>query len=207
LKTLKIHYLCAKIRPMKATLRFPTPQQLHANWQRLAARHFTYAEQGATQGAFPPGYDHDRNRICIGEGPAAFEAGKAALRDWRHFPAGWTHIYPVQAELQEGQDIVMLFRLFGLWWHNACRIVYIIDEPRRFGFAYGTVVGHVECGEELFLVSMDEEGNVWYQLEAFSRPAIWATRLAYLLARHHQRRFARQSLRQMLEAGQSLVYV
>ena len=192
---------------MKATPSFPTIQQLEAYRQRLAVRPFTYAEQGATQGAFPPGYDHDRNRICIGTGPDAFEAGREALRGWRHFPAGWTHIYPERAALREGEDIVMLFRLFGLWWHNACRIVYVIDEPRRFGFAYGTVVGHVECGEELFLVSMDEEGNVWYQLEAFSRPAIWATRLAYPLARHHQRRFARQSLRQMLEAGQSLAYV
>lgn len=192
---------------MKATPSFPTIQQLETYRQRLAARPFTYAEQGATQGAFPAGYDHDRNRICIGTGPEAFEAGREALRGWRHFPAVWTHIYPERAALQEGEDIVMLFRLFGLWWYNACRIVYVIDEPRRFGFAYGTVVGHVECGEELFLVSMDEEGNVWYQLEAFSRPAIWATRLAYPLARHHQRRFARQSLRQMLEAGQSLAYV
>lgn len=192
---------------MKATPSFPTIEQLEGYRQHLAARPFTYAEQGATQGAFPPGYDHDRNCICIGAGAEAFEAGREALRGWRHFPGGWTHIYPERAALRAGEDIVMLFRLFGLWWYNACRIVYVIDEPRRFGFAYGTVLGHVERGEELFLVSIDEAERVWYQLEAFSRPALWLTRLGYPLARHHQRRFVRDSLRQMKEAGQILAHV
>ncbi len=36
-----------------------------------------------------------------------------------------------------------------------CRVVYVIDEPDRRGFAYGTLPGHPESGEELFAVRYD----------------------------------------------------
>jgi uncharacterized protein (UPF0548 family) len=36
-----------------------------------------------------------------------------------------------------------------------CRVVYVVDEPGRRGFAYGTLRGHAESGEELFLVRYD----------------------------------------------------
>ena len=39
--------------------------------------------------------------------------------------------------------------LLGLWWLNACRIVYVVDEAgpvTRFGFAYGTLPGHAGSG-------------------------------------------------------------
>ena len=36
-----------------------------------------------------------------------------------------------------------------------CRVVYVVDEPDRRGFAYGTLPGHAESGEELFLVRYD----------------------------------------------------
>ena len=36
-----------------------------------------------------------------------------------------------------------------------CRVVYVVDEPDRRGFAYGTLPGHAESGEELFMVRFD----------------------------------------------------
>ena len=36
-----------------------------------------------------------------------------------------------------------------------CRVVYVVDEPDRRGFAYGTLTGHPESGEELFTVRHD----------------------------------------------------
>jgi hypothetical protein len=29
--------------------------------------------------------------------------------------------------------------VFGVWTLNTCRIVYVVDEATRFGFAYGTL--------------------------------------------------------------------
>jgi uncharacterized protein (UPF0548 family) len=91
----------------------------------------------------------------------------------------------------------------GLWWLNACRIVYVIDEAapvRRFGFAYGTLPAHVEEGEERFSIEQLADGSVWYDLRAFSRPRYWPVRLAKPVARRLQRRFVRESQAAMQRA-------
>jgi uncharacterized protein (UPF0548 family) len=46
--------------------------------------------------------------------------------------------------------------------------VYVIDEQKRFGFAYGTLPEHAGSGEERFLVEMDDEQTVWYDILAIA---------------------------------------
>lgn len=178
---------------MKVSIQFPNESVL-AKW--LGNRKtdvYSYPEQQATQQeVFPKGYDHDRNKCLLGKGEAVFEKAKQAIDQWVMFPAPWTKIYP-NTPAQLNKEVVVLFHLFGLWWFNSSRIVYTIDEPNRYGFAYGTLTQHVEKGEEIFLVEKDEEGNVWYRLEAFSQPNRWYVKLGKPLARMHQRRFARES--------------
>ena len=59
-----------------------------------------------------------------------------------------------------------------------CRVVYVIDQPDRRGFAYGTLPGHPESGEELFLVRYDPATeDVYAEVRAFSRHATWWSRL------------------------------
>jgi uncharacterized protein (UPF0548 family) len=58
------------------------------------------------------------------------------------------------------------------------RVVYVIDEPDRKGFAYGTLPGHPERGEEAFVVERRADESVWLVIRAFSRPAnafFWAS--------------------------------
>ena len=55
------------------------------------------------------------------------------------------------------------------------------------------VKGRAEMGEERFSVEWREDGTVWYDLLAFSRPRLWLARLAHPLTRRVQRRFARES--------------
>ena len=90
-----------------------------------------------------------------------------------------------------------LRKIMGLWVLNACRIVYVVDEPgpvHRFGFAYGTLPDHVETGEERFLVEWDEAtGDVWYDILAFSRPRYAVMRLGTPYIRRMQKRFGRDS--------------
>ncbi|TPW70220.1 DUF1990 family protein [Schumannella sp. 10F1B-5-1] len=50
------------------------------------------------------------------------------------------------------------------------RVVYVVDEPNRRGFAYGTLPGHAERGEEAFVVERSDDGSVWLTIRAFSRP-------------------------------------
>ena len=59
-----------------------------------------------------------------------------------------------------------------------CRVVYVVDEPDRRGFAYGTLPGHAESGEERFVVRYNPATDeVYADVTAFSRHATWWSRL------------------------------
>jgi uncharacterized protein (UPF0548 family) len=66
------------------------------------------------------------------------------------------------------------------------RVVYLIDEPTRRGFAYGTLPGHPESGEEAFVVELREDESVWLTIRAFSRPAHPALWVVYPVLRLFQ---------------------
>ena len=116
----------------------------------------------------------------------------------------------METPIQAGQVVAVIARFFGLWWLNACRIVYVVDEEgpvQRYGFAYGTLPEHAESGEERFTVEWHEQDDaVWYDIVAFSRPQQLLARLGYPFTRRLQRRFARDSAAAMQRAvveGQS----
>lgn len=98
-------------------------------------------------------------------------------------------------------------RAVGVWWLNACRVVSVVDEAgplSKFGFAYGTLPGHVESGEERFLIEWDRsDDGVWYDIVAFSRPNPFSARLGYPVVRRLQKRFGRDSAASMLRAVSS----
>ena len=92
--------------------------------------------------------------------------------------------------------VVMLGIGAGPFRLNApCRVVYIIDEPNRQGFAYGTLPGHPESGEEAFVIERAEDDAVTFAITAFSRPASDLARLAGPLGRLAQRRMTARYLR------------
>ena len=181
----------------------PSDQTAEAFLAAQSTLPFSYAEVGASRDVFPAGYQHDFNRVLLGSGAEVFRRACDALRQWRMFPRPWTHVLPADAMIRDGQMVAVLARAMGIWWLNACRIVYVIDEQvplRQFGFAYGTVT-HVERGEERFMIEWLANDTVWYDLRAFSRPGHWTTRLGYPLARRLQRKFARESLAAMRSAA------
>jgi uncharacterized protein (UPF0548 family) len=185
------------------SLRKPSQQVIHDFLARQRREPFSYPEVGQSRSGTPAGYDLDHNRVRLGEGPAVFEAACAALRRWEMFPGPWTRIEPAGTPLEEGNVVAMVAHALGGWWLNACRIVYVLDEAEpvsRFGFAYGTLTGHVERGEERFSVELLADGSVWYDVRAFSRPRFWPVRLGYPLARRLQRRFVRESQAAMKRA-------
>lgn len=156
---------------------------------------FTYTEVGATN-AVPPKSDYnvDHNRIQLGTGEAVYKKAVEALKNWRHFDLGWVTIAPRGVPVEVGATVAIKARAFGTWSLSASRIVYTIDEDKRFGFAYGTLPDHVECGEERFLIEWRADDSVWYDILAFSRPKHPLVRLSKPLARMLQKQFARDSL-------------
>jgi uncharacterized protein (UPF0548 family) len=184
---------------------FPNSSQIQAFIKAQSLFQFNYSAIGQSRTSdLVPGFDNDFNHIELGHGPAVFEAAKTAICQWKMFPSGWTKIEPEQAPIVEGGVVAMLARVMGVWWINSCRIVYVIDNDRQFGFAYGTLPRHVERGEELFLVELDESGVVHYRIRAFSKPRLWLVRLAYPVARQNQKRFCRESKAAVLAFVQSV---
>jgi uncharacterized protein (UPF0548 family) len=157
-------------------------------------RPFSYAAVGCTKDENRPArYALDHNRQLLGSGAAAFQRAKQAVRAWRMFPAPWTAIEPGDAPIESGTTVAVHVHVLGLWWLNATRIVYTIDGSRTFGFAYGTLPGHAEMGEERFVVEWLDDDTVWYDVLAYSRPRHILARLGYPLARYFQKKFGRAS--------------
>jgi uncharacterized protein (UPF0548 family) len=185
-------------------LRKPSAERLRAFLAGQSKLDLTYAAVGATAAVPPAGYVVDRTRIQLGEGVGTFAAAQAALGRWQHFRLGWVETWPPDAPLQAGQVVAVSARLLGLWWLNACRIVYVVDEAgpvKRFGFAYGTLPEHAASGAERFTVEWHEADDaVWYDLLACSRPHQLLARWGYPLARRLQKRFARGSAAAMQRA-------
>lgn len=179
----------------------PTRDEVRRHLDRQRGLPFSYDAVGGTRtGQAPAGFDRDHNREQLGAGAAAFAAACDAIRGWKMFPAPLAWAEPPGVPIAAGEVVGMVAHALGLWWLNATRIVYVIDEPRRFGFAYGTLPGHVERGEERFSVEWLDDGTVWYDLLAFSRPHYWGARLAKPVARMLQRRFVRLSKAAMRDA-------
>ena len=65
-------------------------------------------------------------------------------------------------------------------------VVVVTVEPDRVGFAYGTLAGHPERGEERFEVALHDDGTVAARIRAFSRPGRWFTHLAGPVGRRLQ---------------------
>lgn len=186
---------------MRLSLGQPSSEEIRTFLDRQQGAPFSYPDVGATRGILPPGWTVDHNRVRLGQGRADFEAACAAVRRWEMFRIGWVEIQGADAPLAPGLVVGPLAHVFGVWFLNACRVVYLIEEERRFGFAYGTLPAHAESGEERFSVEWrEEDDSVWYDLLAFSRPGQWLTRLGQPMVRRLQKRFAKASMAAMERA-------
>jgi uncharacterized protein (UPF0548 family) len=146
----------------------------------------------------PFGFAHDFRRSRIGRGQAAFRAAKSAFEWWVMFDLGWVRVANPAARIALGQVVAVEAHTLGLWTLNFSRIMEVVDSECRFGFLYATTAMHVEQGEERFLLEFEPAtGNVWYELEAISRPRSAMARLGLPVTRAFQHRFARESHRRI----------
>ncbi|NJC69535.1 DUF1990 domain-containing protein [Planosporangium thailandense] len=135
----------------------------------------TYPEVGATRGdELPPGYRHVRRHDKLGDGAEAFRRAAAGLRGWNMQRRAGLRVPASTPPPEPGVRVTMRAAFLRV----PCQVVWVIDEERRYGFGYGALPGHPEIGEEAFVVSLDDGGQVWLDIRAFSRPGRWYTRLA-----------------------------
>lgn len=157
----------------------------------LARLSLTYPEVGATAGDPPAGYRHIRAVEVIGTGRARFETAADSVLHWGMQRGAGLRVQATTEAAGVGTEL--LVRLGPV--PAPCRVVYVLDEPDRRGFAYGTLAGHPESGEELFSVRYDPATDeVHAEVVAFSRPATWWSRLGGPVTRLLQRVVTRRYL-------------
>jgi len=157
----------------------------------LACASFTYPEQGATAGNLPAGYRHVRASRVIGHGRKRFEQAAESVMRYGMLRGAGLRVDATKEIAAVGADVLGRLGPFLA----PCRVVYIVDEPNRRGFAYGSLPGHAVRGEELFMVRFDPNDQAVYaEVAAFSQPATWWSRLGTPVLALSQRLVTRRYL-------------
>ncbi len=154
-------------------------------------------------------YNIDHNRIKIGDGYEDYMKAVTAVKNWKMFDLSWVELHQAKTPIAVGENVAVLANHLGFWSLNASRIAYVFEENdgavERYGFAYGTLTEHGECGEERFTVEFHRtSGEVWYDLYAFSKPQHILAQIGYPISRMLQKEFAEDSKKAMVRAIESV---
>lgn len=150
----------------------------------LADQPLTYSPSGVTRAgqAVPPGMRRTSASRVVG-GPEVFDkAAQFVMGLGMQRGLGMRVEAPGRA-LAVGDVVVLHAGPGRVAFRIPTRIVYLVDEPDRQGFAYGTLPGHPERGEELFVAERLSDGRTRVSVSAVSAPGRWYTKAAGPLGR------------------------
>ena len=154
----------------------------------LATAPVTYGAVGASQApdllSFPPaGFRSVERRVRIGHGEARWRFARLQVLSWGVKRRSGFRVERIASdagakneqvfspdgfELVHPGDTAVLH--FGPLLEPV-RVVYVIDDPDRCGFGYGTLEGHPLQGEESFMIERRANDSVWIVVRSFSRPS------------------------------------
>ncbi len=154
----------------------------------LPERPYNYEPVGATRTKeTPPGFRRLEVRGQIGTGAHVFAQAAEAMLHWRMQQAAGIRIDASVDRIAVGAESITVLGFGRATLFAPCRVVWVDQGAAHVAFAYGTLTGHPEAGEESFVLKLEPDGAVWLTVAAYSRPATWYTRLAGPLARLMQR--------------------
>ena len=159
----------------------------------LRSSPFTYDEVGQTANPTPSTPPTVVRSIVLERHD--FDAAAADLMSWRVHGRAGLRVAASSHRVEADSVVVLRFGVGPVGLQAPCRVVYVIDEPRRRGFAYGTLAGHPEAGEESFMLEADPDGTIRFTVTAFSRPASALARIAGPISRAAQRAVTDRYLR------------
>lgn len=86
-----------------------------------------------------------------------------------------------------GTTVRVAGRVGGMRADAELRVIFAVDEPRRIGFAIGTVGDSVVSGEESLMLDWHDNDEVWFTVRAFDAPKAPLHRLFPALTRRRRR--------------------
>lgn len=163
----------------------------------LRAAPFTYPDVGATaQNPFPAGYGYLHHSRDL---PASrFEEAADRLMSWQVHESAGLRVAASSRRVEPDAAVEMFLGPRWLGVRAVCRVVYVIEDDDRVGFAYGTLPGHQEAGEESFVLERSDD-RVTFTVRAFSRPASRLSRMGGPAGRVVQRLVTERYLRSVIE--------
>lgn len=150
----------------------------------LLAAPLSYTPREGPEGDAPPGYRHLDRSVTLNRHD--FDAAARDLFEWRMHSKAGLHVQASEIPLRLGTVVMMRWGMGALSVKIPCRVLAVVDEPRRRGFAYGTRPGHPEAGEERFVLEQLEDGHILFRITAYSRPASSLAKLGGPISRAAQ---------------------
>ena len=117
--------------------------------------------------------------MIVGRGCNDFEAARIALLHWVLQRRIGADVVPPRQALELGATVLLIIRRGPACIVAVNRVVALIDQPHRFAYAYGTLSGHPERGEEAFIVDLLDDESIRLTIRVAAEPA---TRIGRLLA-------------------------
>ncbi|MFC5728621.1 MULTISPECIES: DUF1990 family protein [Nocardioides] len=166
---------------------------------RLRSAAYTYGPVGQTASGPPPGFAWFERSATLAR--RDFAAVTEELFMWRLHERAGLRVWVSDAPLRANTVVLMRLGAGPASLRLPCRVVYVVDEPGLRGFAYGTLPGHPEAGEECFLLRHHDDGSIELTISAFSRPATRLARLGGALSRKAQQLMTGRYLRALDSSG------
>ena len=180
------------------SLRRPSAAKLDAILAHVATLPLSYPEAEMTRVAEPPtgyGREHQRVELAID-----FAAAREAVITFATHRLPYLFVHPANARATVGANVLVVARAGPLWTTNPCRVVYVEDTADRFTYAYGTLPGHSEHGEETFTVERTPSGVVAETI-AYARPQDLLARIGAPIAHRFQAKVKRDYMAALVAAS------
>lgn len=138
----------------------PSAAQLDRLLEQARGSSLTYDHVGSTLSPIDERRPLHQQHLVLGHGPEAFDSAKLGLRRWTCHGGIRATVHPGDAVVEVGSTLLVVLPVGPVRIVVPDRVVAVVDEPDRFGFAYGTLDGHQERGEESFVAQLLDDGTV-----------------------------------------------
>lgn len=176
----------------------PSAAKLDALLARVATLPLSYRDVEMTRAAEPPagyGREHQRVELAID-----FAAAREAVITFATHRLPYLFVHPPNARATVGTNVLVVARVGPVWTTNPCRVVYVDESADRFTYAYGTLPGHSEHGEETFTVERTATGVIAETI-AYARPQDLLARIGAPVAHRFQAKVKRDYMAALVAAS------